>query len=86
MTDDTTAAMDHLRESCAIAAGKVPPPPAYRPEVDPFRRVDDAQVTCWETGEWAECVGCGWDVIVVTDGRREWATCPECGGVITFAP
>ena len=70
MTDDTTAAMDHLRESCAIAAGK---------------RADDAQVTCWQTGEWAECVGCGWDVIVVTDGRREWATCPECGDITTFA-
>ena len=70
MTDDTTAAMDHLRESCAIAAGKL---------------VDDAQVTCWQTGEWAECVGCGWDVIVVTDGRREWATCPECGDITTFA-
>lgn len=71
MTDDTTAAMDHLRESCAIAAGRVPV-------------VAERHVTCYQTGEWAECVGCGRDVIVVTDGRKEWATCPECGDVTAF--
>lgn len=63
MTDDTTAAMDHLRESCAIAAGK---------------RVDDAQVTCWETGESARCRSCGNWCWVVTDGCKEWTSCVDC--------
>lgn len=71
MPDDTTAAMAHLRESCAIATGKVEPP---------------LQVTCWSTGEWANCEGCGADIIVATDGRKEWATCLGCGHVTTFAP
>ena len=84
MTDDTTAAMDHLRESCAIAAGKVPPPPAYRPEVDPFKRADDAQVTCWATGTQRACGYCFNLVDVVTDGRGKWTNCALCGTVTTF--
>ena len=84
VTDDTAGAMDHLRQSCAIAAGKAPaPPPPYRPEVDPF---SERQVTCWGTGEWAECAKCGSDIVVVTDGRKEWGTCLECDRVIEFIP
>lgn len=79
MSDDTADAMANLRESCAIAAGKAPMPTM----TDMFTG-EARQVTCYQTGEWAECVGCGWDVIVVTDGRKEWATCPECGDVTTF--
>ena len=71
MTDDTIAAMDHLRESCAIAAGKAPV-------------VDDAQVTCWATGAERACWYCfNWSA-VMTDGRKEWIDCVPCGTVTTF--
>ena len=35
MPNDTSAAMAHLRESCAIATGKADPP-LYRPMIDPL--------------------------------------------------
>lgn len=63
MPDDTTAAMAHLRESCAIAAGKVAPP---------------LQVTCWEYGGWYDCPACSAPCPVMTDGRKLWASCPLC--------
>lgn len=73
MADDTAGAMDHLRQSCAIAAGKAPPPPPpYRPEVDPF---GERQVTCWETGVHVHCCNCGKRHPIFTDGRLEWVAC-----------
>ncbi len=84
MSDDTTAAMDHLRESCAIAAGKVPPPPPYRPEIDPFKRVDDAQVTCWATGRRHPCPECGAATPIMSDGRKEWIHCVSHGMTVVF--
>ena len=62
MTDDTTAAMDHLRESCAIAAGKAP-------------AVDERQVTCWVTNKRSFCGHCFKTHPVFTDGRLEWSSC-----------
>lgn len=72
---DTAEAMAHLRESCAIAAGKAPVPIPKRPEVDPFKRVDDAQVTCWVTNKRSFCGHCFKTHPVFTDGRLEWSSC-----------
>lgn len=74
MADDTTAAMDHLRESCAIAAGKAPVPTM----TDMFTG-EARQVTCWQNGEATRCLLCGNWIPIATDGRAEWASCPDCG-------
>lgn len=70
MTDDTAGAMAHLRQSCAIAAGKAPAPTM----TDMFTG-EARQVTCWETGGYAYCGNCGKWHPVFTDGRLEWVAC-----------
>ena len=88
MADDTAGAMAHLRQSCAIAAGKAKPPvpPRPRPVMEDMFTGEAIQATCWGTGEWAECAECGCDIVVVTDGRKEWGTCLECDHVTGFIP
>lgn len=75
MADNTTAAMDHLRESCAIAARSNP---VRQPE----------QVTCWETDGFAPCPKCGTPRNILTDGRKEWVSCLTCEyvNIVGLAP
>lgn len=73
MTDDTAAAMDHLRQSCAIAAGKAPVPTM----TDMFTG-EARQVTCWATGALFACGECGARCCVLTDGYTEWVSCQSC--------
>ena len=73
MTDDTAAAMDHLRQSCAIAAGKAPVPTM----TDMFTG-EARQVTCWETDGFYACWTCGAACSVLTNGHTEWVSCPSC--------
>ena len=73
MTDDTAGAMAHLRQSCAIAAGKAPAPTM----TDMFTG-EARQVTCWEAGGWYSCPQCGKTCLVLTDGSIEWVSCRSC--------
>ena len=73
MTNDTAEAMDHLRQSCAIAAGKAPAPTM----TDMFTG-EARQVTCWETDGVYACWTCGAACSILTDGYTEWVSCPSC--------
>ena len=73
MADDTAAAMDHLRQSCAIAAGKAPVPTM----TDMFTG-EARQVTCWATGGLFACGACGARCCVLSDGHTEWISCQSC--------
>ena len=76
MTDDTAGAMAHLRQSCAIAAGKAPVPTM----TDMFTG-EARQVTCWETDGFAPCLNCRIPRNILTDGHKEWVSCPSCESV-----
>ena len=76
MTDDTAAAMDHLRQSCAIAAGKAPVPTM----TDMFTG-EARQVTCWATDGVYACGACDASCCVFTDGYTEWVICQFCHSI-----
>jgi len=81
MADDTAAAMDHLRQSCAIAAGKAPVPTM----TDMFTG-EARQVTCWETDGVYACWTCGAACPILTDGHTEWVSCQSCETVTGVLP
>lgn len=87
MPDDTAAAMAHLRESCAIAAGKVEPsvPARPRPRLEDELTGDPILVTCWEAGGWYTCGTCRERCRVLTDGRKLWVSCQACE-TVRFIP
>ena len=79
VTDDTAGAMAHLRQSCAIAAGKAPVPTM----TDMFTG-EARQVTCWEAGGFYVCGTCGTQCSVLTNGHTEWVSCQSCETVTGF--